>query len=346
VVAEVPPAKRAIYFLCLIGISEVALVLFGLTPAPYNLLFLFANGLPIGLVFGLMLSFLEGRCRTEALAAGLCASFVIADGAAKSCGTWLMERGVPEVWMPSVSGVLFVPAVLLFGWMLSRIPPQSQEDIENRSVRATMDAKSRRALWLRFAPGLALLVAIYTLTGVLRGIRADFSREIWLGLHYQVDAALYTKSELIVALLVSCVIGMLVLIRDNRRAFFVGLLLSAVGFILVAFALLANGMAAISPFSFMVLIGFGLYLPYIAIHAAIYERLLALSREPGTISYLMYIADSSSYGLLVSVLFVRNLGHVDSSQMLPFFLQMAWGVSAMCLLMTVPAWLYFRRKLN
>jgi hypothetical protein len=66
--------------------STAALFLFGLTPAPLNFVWLFCNGLLLGMVFGLVLGFLEGRRQTEAVAAGLCISFVVADGVTKSAG--------------------------------------------------------------------------------------------------------------------------------------------------------------------------------------------------------------------------------------------------------------------
>lgn len=82
VVSEVAPHKRAVRLLTLIAGAEVALLLFGLTPAPFNFLWLFVNGAFLGMVFGLALGFLEGRRHTEALAAGLCTSFIVADGVA------------------------------------------------------------------------------------------------------------------------------------------------------------------------------------------------------------------------------------------------------------------------
>jgi hypothetical protein len=96
VIAEMPPARRAITLLALVGFAEVALFFFGLTPAPYNALWLFLNGLPLGMVFGLVLGFLEGRRHTEALAAALCVSFIVADGATKSVGAALLDAGVTE----------------------------------------------------------------------------------------------------------------------------------------------------------------------------------------------------------------------------------------------------------
>ena len=132
VVAEMPPARRIAWLLGLIGFAEAALFFFGLTPTPYNCVFLFLNGLPLGMVFGLVLGFLEGRRQTEAMTAGLCASFIVADGVVKSVGGFLLQAGVAEAWMPFVAGLLFVPPSLFFTWMLSRIPPPSQADVDAR----------------------------------------------------------------------------------------------------------------------------------------------------------------------------------------------------------------------
>jgi hypothetical protein len=46
-------------------VRKVALVLFGLTPPPYNALWLFFNGIPLGMVFGLVTGVLEGRRHTR-----------------------------------------------------------------------------------------------------------------------------------------------------------------------------------------------------------------------------------------------------------------------------------------
>lgn len=71
VISEMPPARRGRTILLLVGIAQTALLLFALVPAPWNFILLFVNGLPLGMVFGLVLEFLEGRRATEVLAAGL-----------------------------------------------------------------------------------------------------------------------------------------------------------------------------------------------------------------------------------------------------------------------------------
>ena len=57
VVSEMPARYRAISIVALIGIAEVSLLLFAVTPVPWNFVWLFVNGLPLGMVFGLVLGF-------------------------------------------------------------------------------------------------------------------------------------------------------------------------------------------------------------------------------------------------------------------------------------------------
>src|SRR5262245_47998797 len=64
-IAELTPQRRVASLLGLIGLAQLALLLFALTPAPFNFPWLFLNGVPLGMVFGLVLSFLEGRRRSE-----------------------------------------------------------------------------------------------------------------------------------------------------------------------------------------------------------------------------------------------------------------------------------------
>jgi hypothetical protein len=340
VVAEVRPHRRAALLLGLIAAAEVALLLFGLTPAPFNLVWLFCNGVPLGMVFGLVLGFLEGRRQTEALTAGLCGSFIVADGATKSAGAALLEAGVSEYWMPFLTGLLFVPPLLLFTWMLTRIPRPSRQDIAARSERAPMSADERRSFFRRYAAGLTLLVLVYLFITILRSVRADFAREIWAGLQKTVPPAIFTWSEIVVAAGVLVLNGSMVLFRDNRRAFFAGLAQAVVGAALVGVAPAALQQGALSPFAFMVLHGIGLYLPYLAIHTTIFERLIAMTRDRGNIGYLMYLADSFGYLGYVGVLLARNaLGPAED--FLGFFLTLSWVIAGACLVLLFPCWRYF-----
>ncbi|HIE99206.1 MAG TPA: hypothetical protein EYQ63_19930 [Fuerstia sp.] len=105
IISEMPRSRRAVTLLALIGFAELALVGFAYLPTSAKVVMLFLNGLPLGLIFGIVLSYLEGRRQTEALAAGLCASFIVSSGIVKSVGRWLIvDHGVSEFHMPFMTG--------------------------------------------------------------------------------------------------------------------------------------------------------------------------------------------------------------------------------------------------
>jgi hypothetical protein len=340
VVAEAQPHRRVVLLLALIAAAEAALFLFALTPPPFNFVWLFLNGLPLGIVFGLVLGFLEGRQHTEALAAGLCTSFIVADGVTKSVGAFLLQAGVSEFWMPFIAGLLFVPPLLLFVGMLSRIPMPSPQDIAARSKRTPMNSVERGRFFRRYALGLILVILVYLLTTILRSVRADFAPEIWAGLETTVPPGVFALSETIVGAGVLLLTGALVFLHDNRRAFFTSLVLCLGGALVIGLALLGLQARLLAPFTFMVLHGIGLYLPYLVVQTSLFERLIAMTRERGNIGYLIYLADSFGYLGYVIVLLTRNLlGPLES--FLSFFVSMSWIIAGSCVVLLVPCWYYF-----
>ena len=304
VIAEAPPERRAAMILTMIGAAEAALLLFGAVPQPLRALCMLANGLSLGMVFGLVLGFLEGRRVTEALIAALCASFILADGVMKSVGTWLLHLGVTERWMPALAGLLFILPLCAFVGMLAKIPPPDGRDLAFRSERHVMNRADRARLVRRHGVGLFLLVAVYFLVTVARSMRADFAPEIWRSLGVEAVPATFTSSETLVAVFVLVANGLSVLIIDNRRAFFTSLLVSLSGGLIMLVSLAGLSQSWFDGFTFMVLMGTGLYLPYVAIQTTVFERLIAMSRDKANLGFLMYVADAAGYlgyaGLMIA----------------------------------------------
>ncbi len=341
VISELRPEHRIRGLVAVVMVGFVVLAGLPLIPPPLNLVCLFVNGMAMGMTFGMVLAYLEGRRCTEALAAGLCTSFILADGVTKSVGSWLLDRGVPELWMPLAAGGLFLLPLFLSVAMLSRVPPPDLADQQARSVRDTLTRQQRRELYGRYALGLSLLVLMYLLVTVLRSMRADFAPQLWQGL-LGVSAApsAYARSEFWVALGVMLLNGGAVFIASNRTAFFVSLATCLVGFVAVGLALLGWASQRLDAFGFMVLIGLGLYLPYVAIHTTVFERLLAMTRERGNLGFLLYVADAFAYLGYVGVMIARVL-ITPSDNLLDFFIQLCWWAMAACGLSVLAAWWYF-----
>src|SRR3569833_1124439 len=70
-ISELKPGQRAKNILLLIGIAWLALWCFAYVPSPYNIIFKKVNGFPLGLIWGLVFGYLEGRKSTEFMAAVL-----------------------------------------------------------------------------------------------------------------------------------------------------------------------------------------------------------------------------------------------------------------------------------
>lgn len=343
VIAEMPRTRRAVVLLGLIGAAELALLLFALTPSPYNAAWLFCNGLSLGLVFGLVLGFVEGRRMTELFVAGLCASFILADGFTKSVGAALLAFGVTEKWMPATAGLAFLLPLVVFVWMLGQIPPPSDSDVAARSARAPMTGAERFAMVRRHGVRLFGIMVAYLLITVLRSVRADFAPEIWAGLGLGQQPAIFTQSELWVTLGVVVANGAVVLIRDNRRAFFTSLALAAGGLGLALLALIGIRTGAVSPFAFMVLLGVGMYVPYVAVHTTVFERLIALTRERGNIGFLMYVADSVGYIGYAAVMVSRS-AFPSRENFLGFFLDLATVLVVTAFAAVALSWALYARR--
>lgn len=343
VVPEMPPHRRATTILWLIGGAEAALLLFGLLPRPLNLAALFVNGLALGMVFGLVLGFLEGRRVTEALVAGLCASFILASGVSKSVGRWLLGLDVPEVWMPFCAGLIFLIPLFVFVWMLRRIPPATAADRDERTERTTMSGAERKAHFLRYAPGLCLLIFVYLTLTVIRSIRDDFGVELWQALGYTGQPSVFTTSETWVMFGVLAITGSTIALRSNRVAFYASMAASALGLLAIIGSCLAVQQEMVNGFWFMVLLGLGLYVPYVMIHTTVFERMVALLRDKATISYHMNLADA--FGYLGYVVLMMTRGSVaERENLLEFFLALTIALSLVAAILLVAAVFYFRKK--
>ena len=295
VVSEIRGDRRPALIIILILLAHLALLLFAITPAPWNLFMLFCNGLPLGMVFGLVVTYLEGRRLSEALVAGLCASFIVSSGVVKSVGRYLIQMGVPEPWMPFFAGLIFLPPILVAVWLLSHIPGPDATDVALRTKRQAMNRQQRHSFFRRHWFGLISLLTMYLLLTVVRSIRDDFGVEIWQQLGYDDEPSVFARSELVIAFFVVFINGAAISIRNSRLAFLANLVLMAVSFAIVAASVIGQSQGLLSAFPFMVLLGLGMYIPYVAFHTTVFERLIASYREPATIGYLMYLADAIGY---------------------------------------------------
>lgn len=312
-IAEVNSKNRARYILTLIGIAWLALLAFAIVPAPFNIIFLFINGFPLGLIWGLVFGYLEGRRSTEFMAAVLSISLIFASGFVKTVGrTLLSVFHVNEYHMPFLTGAIFVLPLLLFVFCMELMPTPTAEDQKLRTKRSPMNAAERRQFLLRFLPGIILTIIIYVLLTIMRDVRDNFEVEIWADLGVKSNS-IYTNIDSTISIIVLVAMSLLILVKNNLKAFSIVHLFIIGGCVLVGASTLLFTMKLISPISWMTMAGLGLYLGYVPYNAIFFERMIAAFNYKSNVGFIMYVADSVGYLGSVSILLIKELGHSNIS---------------------------------
>lgn len=343
--SEMPARRRALALVLFIAWAQAALVLFAVLPPAGKLVAMFLNGLPLGMVWGAVFSFIEGRRSSDLLGAGLNCSYIVASGAVKSVGALLLARGVSEAWMPALTGLVFLPPFLAAVWGLQHLPPPSEADVRARVSRVPMDARARRAFVARYFGGLVALVFAYVFLTAYRDFRDNFAAELWIALGYSGAPSVFTLSELPIALAVMVVLGLLYLVKDSRVALMVTHLLLVAGGALIGGATLLFDAGALSGMTWMVLVGLGLYLAYVPYNCVLYDRMIAALGLAATAVFLIYVSDAFAYGGSLGVLLYKEIGQADLP-MLDFFRGLSYAASALCMLCFAVSAVYFRRRMR
>ena len=207
---------------------------------------------------------------------------------------------------------------------------------------------NRRERWEFFAaywPGLCLLVFVYVALTVIRTLRDDFGVEIWRDLGVSEEPSVFARSEFCVAVAVTGLNATVIAITNNLRAIRWTLVAMCLSFAGVALSGWAVSHDLLSPFGFMVLCGVGLYIPYVAFHTTVFERLIAASKRPGNLGFLMYVADAMGY-LGYTAILVGQTTLQEPANVLPIFQRLLIGLSLASVVAIFVSMLYLQSKLS
>lgn len=341
--SELPLARRRLALFLLIVWAEAALLLFAVSPPPLQVVAMFLNGLPLGAVWGVVFSFLEGRTSSEILGAGLSCSYVVASGAVKTAGASLLGAGVSEDWMPAATGLVFLPLFFLFAWALSLVPAPNRTDTRARTEREPMDRDARRRFSKAYWPGLVLLVVVYLFLTAYRDFRDNFAADILRDMGQGDQPAIFTKTEVPIAVVLMVVLSLLYLIKDNRRGLAATYAVMIAGAILVGVATLLFDAGAIGGQAWLTLVGLGMFLGYVPYGSMLFDRTIATLGTVATAVFLIYISDAVAYGGSVGVNLYKMLGHAELPY-LEFFRAFSYATAVVTVVCFSASCVYFLRR--
>ncbi len=343
-ISEVNKAKRALYILGLIGTAELSLLLLGLVPKPFNVFFLFTNGLSLGLIWGLVFSFIEGRKFTDLLALILSTNFIFSSGVAKSIGRVCIEYWkIPEIYTPFVAGLLYVPLLLLAVWMLTKIPPPTEEETRSRGVRVTMNAKERIALFKKFTAGLVAITVLNLLLTILRDVKDNYGVEILRTLKPSFKPAIFTQMETIAAVAVLLLLLLLTGFKNHFKSIAAHHIAIGCGLCIVLFSALFLRLQLLDPVFNLIVYTIGLYVCYNTLQCLFLDRFISAFKVKGNIGFFFYFMDSIGY-LGSCFIIVNKEVFSPKINWLSYFLNISFILAVIGIISILFSWIYFKNK--
>lgn len=333
--------KNVLFF---VGISWISLFLFALVPPSIGILCFMINGFMLGFMWGVIFSYAEGRRSTDFIGSVLAISFVFAGGFTRSVGKWLMvEQGIPENWMPFITGFIFAVPLVFFIFLMEKVPPPNQQDIEARQERVRMNREDRRKIMSQFGMGIVLLALIYTTLTIIRDIRDNYMVNMWAELGYADNVSVFTRSESRITIILLILMSLIVLIRKNMKAFRVIHWIVIAGFLTAAVSSYLFKIGQLDGVLWMQSVGLGLYMAYIPFNSIFFERMIAAFRLKGNVGFLIYITDAVGYVGSVCVMLSKEFMNL-SVKWTDFYADLVWLLAMAGGLGAVIALVYFNRK--
>jgi MFS family permease len=343
-ISELKRHGRGQIIMLLTVIAWLSWLFFALVPPPYNIAFLFINGFPLGMLWGVVFSYVEGRRSTDFIGATLAVSFIFASGFVKTVGAWLMLNfGITEFWVPFYTGLVFAGPLLLFVYLIEKIPSPDEKDIAYRMDRVPMLAADRNNFVRIFLPGLIACILIYAFATIFRDMRDNFSAEMWKEMGFFDKPELFAKTETPITIIILLLIGSMVLIKDSFKALMLSHFFIGLGFIIAGLSSYLFISQSLPPVWWMTLVGLGLYMVYIPFNSVFFERLIAAFKHTGNVGFLIYLADSFGYVGSVGVMLSKEIFKVQLNWVTFFSNSVIW-LSLAGLALTIFSSVYFYSK--
>lgn len=208
-----------------------------------------------------------------------------------------------------------------------------------------MSQKDKMRTLKEYGIGLFCLVIAYSMLATLRDFRDNFSVEIWNEIAVHWDATVFSQTEMISGVIVLVAVGAISVFKNNIRAFWATIALIAFGVLSSGLSTLLFEWGLLSPFLWMLFLGTGLFLAYIPMQIALFERMIAAFRIKSNAGFFVYICDAIGYlGSVILLLYKEFFSKaLDWSAVMIKFSHLTTFISVGLILIAI---IFFHRKLK
>lgn len=344
-IGSLKKTNRGRHLLLLILTAHFCLLFLAFVPTPWNVIFLFINGLCLGLIWGLVFSFIEGRSYTDFVALMLSINFIFSSGIVKTIGRYTIEWGhVADIWMPFVTGCLFLPLLFFSVFLLNKIPAATPEELQSRGERPALQAAERKALLQTYLPGLTAIAFINLVLTILRDVKDNYEIEMVRQLKPDASPAIFARMETVAAITVFFALLTLSGIRNHLKSLQRQHQAIALGFVILAACAFFLQQRVGNPVALFISYTVGLYIAYNTLQCLFLERFIAAFKIRGNIGFFFYVIDSigylgSCFLILYKELFSTNINW------LPYFIIISIIFGVLGLFAVFASWRYFSQKI-
>jgi len=224
----------------------------------------------------------------------------------------MQNWGISEFHMPMVTAALFIPAIAVFLTLLMRLPAPDAKDEELRTVRIPMNRDERRRFVQTFYQGIVLFIIGFVMLTVLRDFRDNFGVEIFKEQGVS-NAAVFSQVETPIALGILVLLSMMARVKDNFRAFTIINGITFLGVLIAVAGTLLFQTKQIGVELWMLSVGAGMYMGYVPVNGIYFDRILGAFRYPGTVGFIVTLADTWGYMGSFGLQLYKNFGQADIS---------------------------------
>lgn len=313
IIGNLKSNARASLLLSLLVIATIPLLLLPYVSNGARVLCFVFNGFPLGLIFGIVFSWLEGRRLTEFMGALLACTFIFSSGFVKTIGLNLVERyHWSEFEMPGYLALIAFLIAIPFTLLITKIPAPGELDIDQRSQRTNVNQITRKAIIRKFIIPISFWIIAYFMLTIIRDTRDNFAAEI-LRQQGVSDNSIFTRLETPISLLMLVVVSFLIFIKHHRIAIRTVSIIASFGLILTILSTLAWQKQLISATNWMFLTGAGVYFGYILMNICLFDRFIAYSKNTANAGFLLYLADAWGYMGSVGITVLKQISPPDIS---------------------------------
>jgi hypothetical protein len=315
---------------------------------PYmQVLCVFISSFISSTLFGMHLTYLEGRAKTEALMAVTTFFYIWAGNLARGAGRAALEVGVPGRSMPVAVGAVACVTGSLLLVMLQAGGGPTAEDI---AIRCERRATSGRAQWdfiMQWRVGLFLLALSNSLLTGIRSFRDLFASDLFeAALETDaVPASFFSFVDVPGGVLNCAVLVAFSRVLSNSLALSYMFAAQSAFVVLVLVSTAAFQAQWISGALWQVLVGVGVLGAYSIGAAPVYDRLMAVTRTAQTCAFLVFLSDFCGYAVSVVIMMIHCFGEDESGSpqgVLKGFIALVYIACAATLLSILCAAYYFR----